>query len=136
MSRKQRLFLFLEQVSTGVEKSKDIIVELNCDAPSGVDRKMYMSVNQINLFNHFITPCCLYFSVLRKIFITCIQMCLHVEIILYFPLSFLVPNLYIELASLLSNNRNIFSFHKGLQSTVSDMFMKKRAAKCHEKKSQ
>lgn len=36
LSRKHRLFLFLEQVNTGEvsEKLKDVIVELNCDAPS------------------------------------------------------------------------------------------------------
>lgn len=42
VSRKQRLFLFLEQVNTKEvsEKSKDIILELNCDAPMrGVDIK-------------------------------------------------------------------------------------------------
>lgn len=39
LSRKQRLFLFLEQVNTRdvsdkiKKKSKDIILELNCDAP-------------------------------------------------------------------------------------------------------
>ncbi len=37
LSRKQRLFLFLEQVNTREvsEKSKDITLELNCDAPAG-----------------------------------------------------------------------------------------------------
>lgn len=57
-------FLFLEQVNTRdvSEESKDIILELNCDAPSGSWLKMYMSVNQINLFNHFIPPRHLCFS--------------------------------------------------------------------------
>lgn len=35
LSRKQRLFLFLEQVNTTEvsEEWKDVILELNCDAP-------------------------------------------------------------------------------------------------------